>query len=94
MELLFFFNKHRYGQTSSGKTYTMTGDPNDLYDESIRGIIPRTVDALFAGIQEADETTEFTLAVRDYYKFIFLNFTIIFLLVKIFFFILIFADIY
>ena len=70
MELLFFFffsfflNKHRYGQTSSGKTYTMTGDPNDLYDESIRGIIPRTVDALFAGIQEADETTEFTLAVQ------------------------------
>ena len=48
----------------------MTGDPNDLYDESIRGIIPRTVDALFAGIQEADETTEFTLAVRCFYKFI------------------------
>jgi hypothetical protein len=42
----------------------MTGDPNDLYDESIRGIIPRTVDALFAGIQEADEKTEFTLAVQ------------------------------
>ena len=32
--------------------------------------------------------------VRDFIKFIFLNFTIIFLLVKIFFFILIFADIY
>ena len=35
-----------------------------------------------------------TNVVRDLYKFIFLNFTIIFLLVKIFFFILIFADIY
>ena len=32
--------------------------------------------------------------VHDFYKFIFLNFTIIFLLVKIFFFILIFSDIY
>ena len=52
-----------YGQTSSGKTFTMTGDPTDL-ENDIRGIIPRTVDALFEGIQAADESTEFTLAVQ------------------------------
>jgi kinesin family protein 5 len=53
-----------YGQTSSGKTFTMTGNPDDLYDEDVRGIIPRTVDALFDGINDAEETTTFTLAVQ------------------------------
>ena len=53
-----------YGQTSSGKTFTMTGNPDNLYDEEIRGIIPRTVEGLFEGINEADENTTFTLAVQ------------------------------
>jgi len=30
-----------YGQTGSGKTFTMMGV--DLYDEHLRGIIPRTI---------------------------------------------------
>ena len=30
-----------YGQTGSGKTYTMYGD--DIFDESIMGIVPRAV---------------------------------------------------
>ena len=28
-----------YGQTSSGKTYTMTGNPDDLYDDKVRGTV-------------------------------------------------------
>jgi len=50
-----------YGQTSSGKTFTMEG--SDIRDETARGIIPRTVEALFAGVSEADEVIEFTFKV-------------------------------
>lgn len=44
-----------YGQTSSGKTYTMTGvdldsDPNDPTNGM--GIVPRAVATVFAGIQQ------------------------------------------
>mmetsp|Transcript_26385 Transcript_26385/g.39152 ORF Transcript_26385/g.39152 Transcript_26385/m.39152 type:complete len:871 (+) Transcript_26385:98-2710(+) len=46
-----------YGQTSSGKTFTMEG--RDIRDPSAKGIIPRTVEALFAGVTEADESIEF-----------------------------------
>lgn len=50
-----------YGQTSSGKTFTMEG--SDIRDEVYRGIIPRTVEALFNGVSEADEFIEFTFKV-------------------------------
>jgi kinesin family protein 5 len=50
-----------YGQTSSGKTFTMEGP--DHRDPVYRGIIPRTVDALFAGVVNADERIEFTVKV-------------------------------
>lgn len=50
-----------YGQTASGKTFTMEG--SDIRDENARGIIPRTVEALFAGVSEADENIEFTFKV-------------------------------
>jgi kinesin family protein 5 len=53
-----------YGQTSSGKTFTMTGNPDDLHDPEVNGIIPRTVHSIFDGIAEADEDTEFTLSVQ------------------------------
>lgn len=46
-----------YGQTSSGKTFTMEG--RDIRDKQFKGIIPRTVEALFAGVSEADESIEF-----------------------------------
>mmetsp|Transcript_7327 Transcript_7327/g.12302 ORF Transcript_7327/g.12302 Transcript_7327/m.12302 type:complete len:883 (-) Transcript_7327:214-2862(-) len=46
-----------YGQTSSGKTYTMEG--TDIRDETYKGIIPRAIQALFAGVSEADENIEF-----------------------------------
>ena len=36
---------------------------SDIRDEVYRGIIPRTVEALFAGVSEADENIEFTFKV-------------------------------
>ena len=55
-----------YGQTSSGKTFTMTGLPErpDFFEHETKGIIPRAVTALFDGIAAADEDTEFTLSVQ------------------------------
>ena len=35
-----------YGQTNSGKTYTMFGD--DVQDEEMRGIIPRIGEQIFS----------------------------------------------
>ncbi|KAI9104976.1 P-loop containing nucleoside triphosphate hydrolase protein [Phlyctochytrium arcticum] len=42
-----------YGQTSSGKTYTMGSDHTCDVPENIRGIIPRAVEKIFAGVEEA-----------------------------------------
>lgn len=49
-----------YGQTGTGKTHTMEGDISKPGEE---GIIPRSVEALFAGVEEADEHVEFTFKV-------------------------------
>lgn len=46
-----------YGQTASGKTYTMEGTPEK------RGIIPRIVDTIFGAIDESPESIEFELKV-------------------------------
>lgn len=50
-----------YGQTSSGKTYTMFG-PN-IDDPSSRGIIPRMVKTVFDHIDNADSHLEFAVKV-------------------------------
>ncbi|CAK4617175.1 hypothetical protein LEN26_014691 [Aphanomyces euteiches] len=50
-----------YGQTSSGKTFTMEGASID--DDEMRGIIPRTATELFARLMEADENMEFVVKV-------------------------------
>ena len=50
-----------YGQTSSGKTHTMTGPSID--DPNQRGIIPRMVNTVFSHIENADEHLEFTVKV-------------------------------
>lgn len=50
-----------YGQTSSGKTFTMEG--KDLHDEKYKGIIPRVMDELFDMIDESDENIEFQIRV-------------------------------
>ena len=35
----------------------------DIHDETYKGIIPRTVEALFSGVSQADENIEFTFKV-------------------------------
>lgn len=46
--------------TGTGKTFTMEGN---IHDKKMKGIIPRSVEALFDGISEADENIEFTFKV-------------------------------
>jgi kinesin family member 5 len=51
-----------YGQTSSGKTYTIDGDPSNAIDMGIdMGIVPRTVVALFEAAAMRSSTMQFTL---------------------------------
>ena len=50
-----------YGQTSSGKTFTMSGP--DIYDRSLKGVIPRMVKTIFSFIEESPETIEFSMKV-------------------------------
>lgn len=50
-----------YGQTSSGKTYTMEGASID--DAELRGIIPRTATEIFNNVMAADENMEFIVKV-------------------------------
>ena len=46
--------------TNAGKTFTMEGD---LLSDEGKGIIPRSVDSLFKGVHDANETIEFTFKV-------------------------------
>ena len=50
-----------YGQTSSGKTFTMEGPSIDSYEN--KGIIPRMMDHVFESILNANENLEFTVKV-------------------------------
>jgi kinesin family member 5 len=50
-----------YGQTSSGKTHTMSGP--DMFDETNRGVIPRMVTCMFEMIEDSSEEIEFTVKV-------------------------------
>eukprot|EP00929_Paragymnodinium_shiwhaense_P119405 TRINITY_DN912_c0_g4_i1.p1 TRINITY_DN912_c0_g4~~TRINITY_DN912_c0_g4_i1.p1 ORF type:complete len:686 (+),score=178.33 TRINITY_DN912_c0_g4_i1:234-2291(+) len=50
-----------YGQTASGKTYTMEGP--DIEDKHWQGIIPRMVWSIFEGIYNAEEHIEFMVKV-------------------------------
>jgi kinesin family protein 5 len=50
-----------YGQTNSGKTFTMQGP--SLQDNSLRGITPRIVSSIFKHIENAEESTEFMVKV-------------------------------
>lgn len=50
-----------YGQTSSGKTFTMTGA--NTQDSSLRGIIPRMTSTIFDFIEKADPSFEFSVKV-------------------------------
>jgi len=50
-----------FGQTSSGKTFTMEGP--DMDDETHQGVIPRMVWSVFDGMYRADEHIEFLVKV-------------------------------
>lgn len=50
-----------YGQTASGKTYTMEGP--DIEDKHAQGVIPRMVWSIFNGIYHSDEHIEFLVKV-------------------------------
>lgn len=50
-----------YGQTSSGKTFTMTGP--DMYSPQMMGIIPRMVSTVFNKIKHSDSALEFQVKV-------------------------------
>ena len=57
-----------YGQSGSGKTYTMYGD--DIYDIENRGIIPRLINDIFDFVENADEniTFQFKMSILQIYK--------------------------
>ena len=48
-----------YGQTGSGKTYTMFGP--DLFEDDMRGIIPRAAEDIFTKIDECEQEIEFDI---------------------------------
>ena len=50
-----------YGQTSSGKTYTITG--TDILDLTGMGMVPRTITTVFDYIESCDDNLEFSLKV-------------------------------
>ena len=49
-----------YGQTSSGKTHTMTGK---IDSPELQGVIPRMVKTIFSKIENASEDIEFTVKI-------------------------------
>ena len=56
-----------YGQSGSGKTYTMYGE--DIFDENKKGIIPRIISEIFKKMEKIDDV-DFTikLSVMEIYK--------------------------
>jgi kinesin family protein 5 len=50
-----------YGQTSSGKTHTMSGPSID--DPQQKGVIPRMVNTIFEKIEAAESDIEFTVKI-------------------------------
>ena len=57
-----------YGQSGSGKTYTMYG--NDIYDHDSKGVIPRIVEEIFKRVEKSDRNIDFQfkLSVLEIYK--------------------------
>ena len=57
-----------YGQSGSGKTYTMYG--NNIYDDDFKGVIPRIIYDIFDYVELADENIsfQFKLSVVQIYK--------------------------
>ena len=57
-----------YGQSGSGKTYTMYGP--DIFDDIYKGIIPRIVEDIFNYVERADDNIDFQfkLSILEIYK--------------------------
>ena len=57
-----------YGQSGSGKTYTMYGP--DIFDDIYKGIIPRIAEDIFNYVEQADDNIDFQfkLSVLEIYK--------------------------
>ena len=57
-----------YGQSGSGKTYTMYGP--DIFDDTFKGIIPRIVEDIFNYVEKADDNIDFQfkLSILEIYK--------------------------
>lgn len=57
-----------YGQTSSGKTFTMQGP--DLHDKEMKGLTPRMIEEIYNTIETMPETTEFLIqiSITEIYK--------------------------
>ena len=57
-----------YGQSGSGKTYTMYGP--DIFDDVYKGIIPRIAEDIFNYVEKADDNIDFQfkLSVLEIYK--------------------------
>jgi kinesin family protein 5 len=47
-----------YGQSGSGKTFTMMG--SDVFHDEIRGVVPRAITDLFGAVMQTDDSVEFT----------------------------------
>ncbi len=60
MSLLEGYNStiFAYGQTGTGKTFTMEGFAKSVYDEG-RGIIPRSIEEIFNHIENISKDTKF-----------------------------------
>ena len=50
-----------YGQTSSGKTFTMQGV---FMKDDLKGIVPRITNTIFQTITESEESLEFTVTLQ------------------------------
>jgi len=47
-----------YGQSGSGKTHTMMG--NDVFNDELKGVVPRAITDLFQAVMVADQSIEFS----------------------------------
>ena len=52
-----------YGQTASGKTYTMEGVMGDPHRPHLQGIVPRIIKDIFDHIDSAEKKLEFRVKV-------------------------------
>lgn len=55
-----------YGQTDSGKSWTMVGPRPECSDDALKGILPRSIDKIYNMISESREHTQFNVLISYY----------------------------